>query len=758
MANSVAEHLTSGASQDLLHRVLEQLFRFREVVLVFAGALLVIIFRISSSNERHFTIGAQEVRTPAKILSQQGGSIPNGNATTPSDSQSVADSSEEEKSAEAYGSVEQRSGGPYVYKPLKKEQIRILVVHPYYNNSDDTAPDCSLQTVPYNKDRKEQYEALSYVWGGQPKTKEIHVRSKKQGTLVLKVTENLLSALRHLRYEDRDRRFWIDAICINQDDKQELNQQVPLMSRIYNEAENVCVWLGERDSTSERAMQLLPKIRDLENFEQIIDIDTSCEEWAALIQLMGREWFQRRWVVQEIALARRATIHCGPDEVSWANFSEAVALFQDGAAFVNAKFKAEKAFDHDPDFVGNVSEYPASRLVAATSRVVRKSENNDVVMKVRSLEYLVSTLTPFIATISADSVYAVLSLAHDAPGYSKVITPTTTIDTFVPTRNANQPGEIQEGSRQAVLASKVVNRMKKMAEPYPVNYDKPFTAIATDFLDFVFRTSHSLDMICRPWAPEKQADNLPSWILTLKEVTHVQRRKNKTMARRRADVLVGDPGESVYSASGRYPPVHKIVQKGNSKPTLLVTGFELDKIATKDDAANGGMVPETWFKLAGADSSFAERDETPPEQFWRTMVADRDGEGRSPPPWYALAFKHALLYFQDQIDAVDLARVSDRLNETLLKRFIRRMQSAIWGRRLARTAKHDFLALVPQKTMEGDVIYIIAGISVPVVLRRRKEGGYKFVGESYVHGMMDGEAFEIKKQDKKDWEEKIELY
>jgi len=32
------------------------------------------------------------------------------------------------------------------------------------------------------------------------------------------------------------------------------------------------------------------------------------------------------------------------------------------------------------------------------------------------------------------------------------------------------------------------------------------------------------------------------------------------------------------------------------------------------------------------------------------------------------------------------------------------------------------------------------GASVPFVLRERDDGGFMFLGEAYVHGLMDGEA------------------
>jgi hypothetical protein len=54
-----------------------------------------------------------------------------------------------------------------------------------------------------------QYEALSYVWGDASVTTIIEVEDKP-----FNATINLESALQHLRYSDRPRVLWADAICI----------------------------------------------------------------------------------------------------------------------------------------------------------------------------------------------------------------------------------------------------------------------------------------------------------------------------------------------------------------------------------------------------------------------------------------------------------------------------------------------------------------------------------------------------------------
>ncbi|KAH9208075.1 heterokaryon incompatibility protein-domain-containing protein, partial [Leptodontidium sp. 2 PMI_412] len=96
----------------------------------------------------------------------------------------------------------------------------------------------SLHQVRF-KDKPE-YEALSYVWGKPKVTESISLNGQP-----FNITTNLFLALRRLRHEDKPRLLWIDAICIDQSNTQERQQQVSRMKEIYSCASKVTVWMGE---------------------------------------------------------------------------------------------------------------------------------------------------------------------------------------------------------------------------------------------------------------------------------------------------------------------------------------------------------------------------------------------------------------------------------------------------------------------------------------------------------------------------------
>lgn len=567
--------------------------------------------------------------------------------------------------------------------------------------------------------------------------------------------------------------FWVDAVCINQKSNWEKNHQVPLMAKIYESATNVCVWLGDPEDSAALsqldyegvgyvppptdkgplALALIKKIRYLREYDRVVEDGTECREWEALIDLMKRPWFSRRWVVQEIALARDATLHSGKWEIQWTEFADAVALFEHMADRVRKKFKASPEYNNHPDFIGDVKNLSASRLVSFTTNIVRRKADGTISKKNYTLESLVSRLTQFEASSSHDIIYSLLSLAKDVPGSEAV-------DDFkkdaADVKNSIAKGEdlveLKPRERQLALRAAANLRVYK----YPVNYAQAFYEVCRDFMEFATGKSGSLDMICRPWVPHRdiKSQSLPSWIRSLEYKSHAKDRDGN-YTRVYADSLVGQPENKTYTASGRYPPEWTFSKDPNIR-SLTVKGFLLDVVAKRKETALSGSIPKKWHEFAG----WKHGQDPPPDQFWRTIVADRGPDGRVCPGHYIRACQEA---FQEKAEGGDLntGRIIDRLNSTIMNEFLRRVESVVWGRRLIRTEAHYLFGLAPSDpidTKKGDLICILAGCSVPVILRKKgvnEQSGkvyYKLVGECYIHGMMDGEAFEIKKKDKVSFE------
>lgn len=178
------------------------------------------------------------------------------------------------------------------------------------------------------------YEALSYAWGGTEMTERVEINGKELG-----VTANLYCALQHLRYQDADRILWIDAICINQGDARERGHQVRQMGEIYSRADRVVIWLGlatyAADAVMESLMQLQKEClnhawkdwspadnrwRDLWSKltptlrREYTDLERL--QRTGLESLLGQPWFERIWIVQEVANAKIAVVCSGTKFVS----------------------------------------------------------------------------------------------------------------------------------------------------------------------------------------------------------------------------------------------------------------------------------------------------------------------------------------------------------------------------------------------------------------------------------------------------------
>ena len=184
------------------------------------------------------------------------------------------------------------------------------------------------------------------------------------------------------------------------------------MGRIYGQATNVCVWLGPESETSPLAFVQIRRILDLHTFDSLVD-EQHTKDWAALSELMRRPWFSRRWVVQEIAFAKTATVHCGINIISWSDLADAVALFGSRGAEIARLFKRDKSFGHRANFLGDVEALGANRLVQTIGKLFRKADDGQRLEKLLSLESLVSNLSALNAARPHDIIYAVLSLAND---------------------------------------------------------------------------------------------------------------------------------------------------------------------------------------------------------------------------------------------------------------------------------------------------------------------------------------------------------
>ncbi|KAF4925688.1 Heterokaryon incompatibility protein 6, OR allele [Colletotrichum viniferum] len=192
------------------------------------------------------------------------------------------------------------------YQPLVEDEIRLLTVWP---GSFGDAVRCSLAVTTTTRGY-EEYDAISYTWAGDgdiiDKSGRVSIASED-----FPVTPNCEAVLRRVRQEWTPRIVWIDAICVNQDDLHERGRQVSLMPQIYSRAREVIIYVGEATSD-------IPALFKHLTWAQHNTTPGKREEiQGALARLLSRRYFSRAWIIQEVALARQATLICGSHTLSW---------------------------------------------------------------------------------------------------------------------------------------------------------------------------------------------------------------------------------------------------------------------------------------------------------------------------------------------------------------------------------------------------------------------------------------------------------
>lgn len=128
------------------------------------------------------------------------------------------------------------------YQPLdsKVGEIRLLRLE---IDENETLPiRIIIRHVPLNKEIG--YRALSYTWGDESPTHDICLGGDGMIEGSFSVRQNLYDFFTQMRIEKEESWFWIDQICINQNDQSEKCQQICRMSDIYSTAKEVSVWLG----------------------------------------------------------------------------------------------------------------------------------------------------------------------------------------------------------------------------------------------------------------------------------------------------------------------------------------------------------------------------------------------------------------------------------------------------------------------------------------------------------------------------------
>lgn len=392
--------------------------------------------------------------------------------------------------------------------------------------------------------------------------------------------------------------------------------------------------------------------------------------------------------------------------------------------------------------------FPAAKLIMTLGNILRKAEDGAILDYYLGIEGLLSLTSTFEASKPHDYIFALLSLAHDVPQRLQGM-------------NKGQSGVLE--ARYDII----------------IDYGRDDLELLVWFTQLCIQNSRSLDIICRPWAPDVERFNdggskiefhYPSWIKKL----------SSSAVRKSSSVLQGRQPEvnlfsySCYDAEGKYNAANGIKAKyafdkclleadmpatENIDPntsdsnasstdgddahpisrtpatsrsstwssaasslyphTLTVQGVYLTtiKVCSK---YNTGTIDAQWLRYCGWRR---DKPHIVPDMLWRTLVADRGPNGWPPAPWYrgacVMCLNDAALMTTDS----DLD-ITKKPNSDLMLKYLDRVKSVILNRKFflghkPEILRHEpeILGLTPEDVKVGDLICVLTGCTVPVILR-----------------------------------------
>lgn len=621
----------------------------------------------------------------------------------------------------------------FIYQPLPATSngplIRLIELP---SRSGDQMIMCKM--VHAALDNPPNYEALSYTWvhDGNPWIPNTPTSIVCNNTH-LNIPMSLETALRHICDPREPRVIWADAICINQKDRDEKTHQVSLMQDIYRKATRVIIWLGPEsmNGPGELALDLVPYLvaasRDpntaVEQLHQSADIrllnhfatqvcashgipqepnEALVTVYTAFFKLLELPWFARTWIVQEAAVASDAILLHGKRSVSWADFLEAFAFSLKEPSLMT--FLTPRKLEY------------ALGLFIACQTVQKGSRQTllDLLLQHRNCG----------ASDPRDKVFALCGLARDSG-----------------------PNGLD----------------------VKIDYRSDTAEIYTDVAISILKRSADLALLSVPHpSTSSSVAGLPSWV------------PDWSLSSRSTSFRARDISEKYFFPSKASKDTISDPKFSSDGRLLAMNGMLVDQIINvgslheiDEESIIFTKIPKEqtilndWEHVSGARSRFKYvTGENMLDVYWQTLIGgcpsteyeelrgqflefDRTIKLFRMLHWVGLQ-KYRKAYIAASCVMLTVSAMSDvtrgRPSSPLSGGyatwgFATRMAMAVRQRRMIKTQK-GFVGLASDEAMTGDSVVLFQGGQVPLILRWMGTH-WKLVGDAYVHGIMNGEAFDL---------------
>jgi hypothetical protein len=612
------------------------------------------------------------------------------------------------------------------YRPLDQEQreIRLLTIIPLEDISRNSIEPvkCNLEHVSGRQaascsssgdivDRDSswgEFAALSYAWGDPKDTREIYVNEHS-----VFVTKNLEAALRQFRVAAFKHYlpFWVDALCINQEDVDERNQQVQRMRSIYTKAEVVVAWLGPAADESEKAMgfiNILGASFD-PNTAMLQQLRTEPGEpdyighgiARSIYKLFCRPYWQRLWVLQEISL-RNVRVMCGEEWTLWVHVYVAVLRVRRNWSEYQSIIRTDVAHNR------------LYNELSPLDRMLRMGDCRREVMKaglLNDIGRLVEVGRQLQTTDPHDKVYGMLGLVD--PALCAALAP---------------------------------------------NYGLDVEDVYLMFAEKVIKIGTSLEILKTVYA-NTASNSLPSWVPRLDSTSRAHFIGHAWVPPRhfscsgKMKLTVSFPFPKQLQAQGILLDAVDGLGAVHDWDYKFYTEDSLDRSIKQvthggNAYGNADAIREAlWQTILSGPFSFSDKTSIDyhtfklPPYIYSLPPPDADAPFGS-----SSSFVSLLISQNEDLSLFGLklppmlcaAEDSNPIDQRLMGELITTISAVTAGRRLMITRK-GYLGLAPVYARPGDLIVILPSCSVPLILRRSGEY-FIVIGDSYIQGIMNGEA------------------
>ncbi|KAI1777172.1 heterokaryon incompatibility protein-domain-containing protein [Hypoxylon cercidicola] len=602
-----------------------------------------------------------------------GGSHPNPRSLTESAETSIF------LSRFAAGSITTTNGDArFQYRDIQGTEFRLIRLLP------ESMSIIKCEVVPACLKSHPKYVAVSYAWGDIDDTVKIQVDGYP-----FTVTSSLHGVLNAIRKKDEAVLLWADALCINQNNKEEQSQQVQLMTSIYGQAESVVVWLGPEAENSRLAVELLQEVAKVAKQPEAMDNLIANSYWrdhfTALVNLFERDYWRRLWVVQEVLKAQSVRVYCGETSLPWKAYTDASEAFDCHLDQLERYFPSGFSVSQQQQYYTTVltSLGPVS---IHNLQIWKDAGTNSL------LEVLRACRTKF-ASEPRDKVFGVLGILPEAVRHN-----------------------------------------------FPTDYTASLKEVYINVVDFLLHTTRRLDVICEAiyFPIHISMANLPSWVPDWSHIpqTNALGLSYNFSASQDTCVKFKFPDPTRRS---------KLEISAINLGTVERRGIALGTLFGLDDSL---MAFLHWhailLEMQGShDREYAIRTD---KAFCRTLCLGQKTRWEAE-EWVRVCYhvfssliRERLPYIQLDHELglyadLDVGVLPDERRRVLHDNCASRMAS-----RLFFVTDEGLIGMGTGFMDPGDIVCVPLGCSTPILLRPEANGEYRYVGDVYVDGYMHGKA------------------